>query len=146
MSLDLDKVTVVKPSECIGDFIALTDCYGGIFESLRTPHLQKWLDDKLLKKLKFKYKQKTGILPILRPRIGRNCMNQQWLYDDMIATPNYRPDCQDDDHDLDILFWERRLILPDEIQIKLTPYLADDADIDMDDLLIPDFDFLFINW
>jgi hypothetical protein len=146
MSLDLDKVTVVKQSECYGDYIALSDCYGGLFESLRTAHLQKWLDNKVLNGLRQKYDQQTGILPILCSRIGRNCMNTQWHYNDMIGSPNYRPDCQDDDHDLDIIFWERRLILPDEITIKLVPHLKENADIDLDDLLIPDFDFLFISW
>lgn len=151
MSLDLDKITVVDQSQCYGDYIGLQadKWYGSddLFDSsFDSKHIQKWLDDKVLTNLRTKYFQETGILPIQRQHIGRSCMNTHWHYNDMISSPNYRPECQDEDENLDILFWERRLILPNEIETKVIPHLDEDPDIDMDELLRRDYEFLFISW
>ena len=151
MSLDLDKITVVDVTQCYGNYVGLQvdkwygsdDLFGNSFDS---KHLQHWLDYKVLTNLRSKYNQETGILPIQRQRIGRNCMNTQWHYNDMISSPNYRPECQDEDQDLDILFWERRLILPNEVEIKVIPHLTDDPDVDMDELSSGNYEFLFIGW
>lgn len=151
MSLDLDKITVVDVTQCYGDYIGLdSNTYYGSDDLLgqfyNRRHLVQWLDDKVLTNLRTKYQQQTGILPIQRQRIGRNCFNTQWHYNDMISSPNYRPECQDKDQDLDILFWERRLILPDEVETKVIPHLTDNPDVDMGELLRRDYEFLFISW
>lgn len=91
--------------------------------------------------------QRSGVLPIVAARVGRNCLNEKW-HDMHQKAVSSRFDTKEEWKEADRRVNEIKTILPNQIHEKLTPYIdvSGDGSWINDEEYLEGYDFLLISW
>jgi len=130
MSLDLIMCKIVKQEEANNVYFVSGDAW-------------HYTRNFALKRI-----QETGILPVREKRVGRNCMNKDWLTKhDLMISSDWDEKIEEVIRDAKI--HELKTIFPEELQEKLLYHLDTEEDgswIDMDEINTSEWHFLWISW